>query len=127
MTRYRKNLGDFGENLAIQFLEKRGYHVLEKKFISNYGEIDIIANHPKTPNIIYCLEVKTRTSTQFGSPERAITYNKIKKLHDTACSYFYQNKIEDKIFRLDVISILINPRNKKAKIKHLKAIGYENL
>lgn len=125
--RYRKNLGDYGEKLATAFLQKRGYAIIDQNFSSRYGEIDIIALHPKETDTICCIEVKTRISTDFGSPEEAVTYNKIKRLHDTACSYFFQNKIEDKIFRLDILSIFINQAAKKAKIKHIKGVGYEDL
>ncbi|MFH1712848.1 MAG: YraN family protein [Candidatus Jacksonbacteria bacterium] len=127
MNRYRKNLGDYGEKLAVKFLQKRGYAIIDQNFSSRYGEIDIIALHPKETDTICCMEVKTRISTDFGSPEEAVTYNKIKRLHDTACSYFFQNRIEDKIFRLDIIAIFINQIIKKAKIKHIKGIGYEDL
>lgn len=126
MNRYRKNLGDYGENIALKFLEKRGYAIIDQNFSSRYGEIDIIALHPKETDTICCIEVKTRISTDFGSPEEAVTYDKIKRLHDTACSYFFQNRIEDKIFRLDVISILIDRLAKKAKIRHIKGFGYED-
>jgi len=127
MNRYRKNLGDWGEDLAIRFLQKRGYTIVEQNFSSRYGEIDIIAMHPKETDTICCIEVKTRISTQFGEPEQAITSNKIKRLHDTACSYFFQNRIEDKIFRLDVISIFVNKTSRRAKIRHIKAISYQDL
>jgi putative endonuclease len=127
MTRYRKNLGDWGENLAVRFLQKRGYTIIDQNFVSRYGEIDIIALHPKETDTICCIEVKTRISTRFGQPEEAITSNKIKRLHDTACSYFFQNRIEDKIFRLDVISIFVKKASKLARIKHIKAISYQDL
>ena len=100
---------------------------MAQKFSSRYGEIDIIAQHPKYEDTLCCLEVKTRISTQFGSPEDAITRNKIKKLHDTACSYFFQQRLDDKIFQIDVISILVDKATKKANIKHIKGIGYDDL
>ena len=127
MTRYRKNIGDYGEELASQFLTKRGYTIVARKFASLYGELDIVALHPEHTDTLCCIEVKTRLTDAFGSPEEAITREKIKRLHDTACSYFFQHNVEDKIFRLDAISILINSVTKKAIIKHIKGIGYEDL
>lgn len=124
MTRYKKDLGDWGEALAVKFLQDRGYIIRDQKFASRYGEIDIIAEHPDEPDVLCCVEVKTRVSTDFGAPEEAVTPNKIKRLHDTACSYFYKNRIEDKIFRLDIISILARPTTSTASIRHLKSIGY---
>ena len=127
MNRYRKDIGDFGEKLACRFLRRQGYTIIEQNFSSRYGEIDIIAIHPKFLDTLCCIEVKTRLSTLFGAPEEAITRDKIKRLHDTACSYFFQNRIEDRIFRLDVISIQINAAAKKATIKHMVGVGYEDV
>lgn len=124
--KYNKKLGEYGEKLAVEFLNRRGYIIVEKNFMSRYGEIDIIAIQPNDPNIILCVEVKTRASSRFGVPEEAITRDKIKRLHDTACSYFFQNRIEGKFFRLDSISVFINRAAKKATIKQTIGIGYEN-
>lgn len=124
MSRYKKDLGDWGEALAVKFLQTRGYIIRDQKFASHYGEIDIITEHPDEPDVLCCVEVKTRISTDFGAPEEAVTPNKIKRLHDTACSYFYKKRIEDKIFRLDIISILVRPATRTARIRHLKSIGY---
>lgn len=124
MNKYNKTLGHYGENLACQFLIKHGYTIVDRNFSSSYGELDIIALNPKDTETLCCIEVKTRSTTTFGAPEEAITHNKIKRLHDTACSYFFLNKIEDKFFRLDVISILIDDATSKARIKHIKGIGY---
>jgi Holliday junction resolvase-like predicted endonuclease len=65
-------------------------------------------------------------SSFFGSPEEAVTPHKIKRLRDTACSYFFKNNIEDKFFRLDILSIFIDHAAKKARIKHIKGIGDES-
>ena len=124
--KYNKKLGGYGEKLAVEFLNRRGYTIIDTNFSSRYGEIDIIALHPFEPDTLCCVEVKTRVSPRFGAPEEAITRDKIKRLHDTACSYFFQNRIEGKFFRLDAISIFINRAAKKAIIKHTPAIGYEN-
>jgi len=126
-NRHNKNIGDYGEELATKFLQKRGYTILDRNFSSRYGEIDIIAFDPKERDTINCVEVKTRFTTTFGQPEDAITRTKIKKLHDTSCSYFFENNIEEKIFQLDVISILINKKTKKARIKYLPSIGFEDV
>ena len=126
MSKYRKNFGAYGEDLACQFLKRHGYTLLARNFTSPHGELDIIALHHKDPATICCIEVKTRVSEEYGAPEEAVTEEKIKKLHDTACSYFYRNKIEEKNFRLDIISIFCNLKTKKARIKHLKALGLED-
>src|SRR3989338_5592838 len=126
MSRYKKNLGAYGEDLACQFLLRHGYTIIARNFFCKYGELDIVAMHPSNSEIICCIEVKTRLSHEYGSPEEAVTGDKIKKLHDTTCSFFSHHKIKEKHFRLDIISIFIDTLAKKARIKHLKALGEED-
>lgn len=122
MRGYRKTIGDFGENLALKFLHQRGYTIIARNYLSRYGELDIIAVHPKDINTLCCIEVKTRLSVEFGSPEEAVTPSRVKKMHAAACCYFRERRIEDKFFRLDIISIFINAVTRSARIKHLRGI-----
>ena len=62
-------IGSFGEDVAIRYLEMRGYRVIAKNFKCRLGEIDIIAE--KRDEIIF-VEVKTRTNNKFGMPSEAV-------------------------------------------------------
>jgi putative endonuclease len=96
--------GKYGEDLACEFIKKQGYKIIERNFRIRGGEIDIIALDGKT--LVY-VEVKTRTSYEFGRPEEAVTWYKIKFLERAA--KFYRNnskniKLPD-LERIDVVAV----------------------
>ena len=76
--------GKLGEDLACDYLKKLGYKIIERNFRIRGGEIDVIALDGQT--LVY-VEVKTRTSHQFGLPEESITYHKMKFLERSAKFY----------------------------------------
>ena len=71
-----KSIGDMGERRAVKFLKKKGYKILETNFKTNFGEIDIIA---RKGDYICFVEVKTRSSDNFGEPREAVNFHKQKK------------------------------------------------
>ena len=73
--------GDIGEELACKYLLQNGYKILERNFRIRGGEIDVIALDGET---LAYIEVKTRTSYQFGRPEESITLRKLKFLERAA-------------------------------------------
>ena len=96
--------GKLGENIAKDFLVKRGFKILDTNFrYSRFGEIDIIASKS---NIIYFVEVKYRTTNTFGTPFEAITKQKLEKILSSA--KFYLSKCSESYgsYRLSAISIL---------------------
>jgi len=96
------NLGQIGEDLAIQCLIRKGYQILEQNFKVPFGEIDIIA---EKNNCICFVEVKSRKSKKYGLPEEAITPHKRKKIIRVAQFYIKQKQVKNRIFRFDVISV----------------------
>jgi putative endonuclease len=68
-----KPLGSKGEDLAVRFLEKKGYRILSRNFRTPVGEIDVIA---EDRNTLVFIEVKTRTDDSFGHPFEAVTFRK---------------------------------------------------
>ncbi len=111
-----KHSGQKGEELAIQFLTEKGYHILEHNFKVIFGEIDIIA---KKNHSICFVEVKSRKSRKFGLPEEAITEYKKKKIIRVAQYYIKQKDIKNSLFRFDVVSIQLNERN-QLEIRHIR-------
>ncbi len=130
-----KELGSLGEKVAINYLKKRGYKILDKnyspKFVSGpqRGEIDIIA---KKDDIVSFIEVKTlRQGLRLSSaecpqgkpfsPEDKVDYWKQRKILKMAESWLMEKKIAlDLPWQVDVVSIRIDSGSKKAKIQHLK-------
>lgn len=113
----RKRLGKRGERLAATHLKKKGMRILEKNYRTPVGEIDIIATHNE--ELIF-VEVKTRTSTEFGWPEEAVTHSKQNTIRRVA--WFYLRRFPDPkpSFRFDIISILEHPQTRKYDLHHLE-------
>ena len=109
---------DFGkesENLAVEFLEKKGYKILVKNYRYLKAEIDIIA---ETENQIVIIEVKARSTDTFLSPEEAVNKKKIRLLISASSHFLEENEI-DKEARFDIISILPTEEN-QFQIKHIE-------
>lgn len=98
-----KDTGNFGENLACQYLIEKGLIVIEKNWRYKHLEIDIIAYKDQQLHIV---EVKTRTGIEYGYPEQFIGRQKFQFLKNAAAIYQYQNP-KWKNIQFDVISILL--------------------
>ena len=112
---------DEGELIAIKYLQRKGYKVLDTNFkFSRFWEIDIIC---KKENITIFIEVKYRTNDKYGTPEESITKNKLRKAKRTIEYYIvkHENNFED--IRFDVVSIV--RETKSYKLKHYKNIQVE--
>ena len=102
----KKALGDLGEEAAEEYLKEKGYAILQKKFRSGQGEIDIIATDK---DWIIFVEVKTRTGDIYGSPQESIDFNKVDRIRKSAIAFLKENKTDKKkSIRFDAISININ-------------------
>lgn len=111
---YRQRLGEFGERLARLFLSQRGYEVISQNYRTRFGEIDIIA---QKENRLFFVEVKTRTTDEFGPPQEAVTRYKLNRLRRTAEIYLLAKNLPNQDFQIDVVSVEIDKANKKAKIR----------
>ncbi|CAM1351043.1 YraN family protein [Tenacibaculum insulae] len=107
-------LGKEGEKLAVEYLQKNGYLIVEKNYRFLKAEVDIIAKKEK---VLIAIEVKTRTSTYFGNPQDFVNPKKIKLLVSAIDNYIVKNDIDLEV-RFDIIAILKN--KKTVEIKHLK-------
>ena len=112
-----KETGAKGELLAQEYLKKQGYEIVEtNKRFSRFCEIDIIA---KDRDTLVFVEVKTRSSDFCGSPLEAITKTKYANIKTGLFTYMQDSKIKYKKFRIDAVSVILNP---SLKINHLKNI-----
>lgn len=115
-----KDIGKYGEELAKNFLIKRGYKILEMNFrYSRCSEIDIIA---AKDNVLHFVEVKTRTQKFFGSPLEAI--NKTKLISIFQCAQFYMQNTDKKYkkYQIDAVGIVLN-KNKENEIQFIENIS----
>jgi putative endonuclease len=117
----RRNTGILGEKLARDFLEKRGYHVSETNYRCPEGEVDIIARHKDS---LVFIEVRTKTSLEFGSPEESITPVKMERLRAVASHYQQTHDNLPPSWRIDVVAIELDQKNKPLRIELIEnAVG----
>ena len=95
------DLGKLGEELAVDFLEKNGYEILETNWVFDKAEIDIIA---QKGIILAVVEVKTRSSIDFGLPQDFVKPKKIQLLLKAVNEYVTQNDLDVEV-RFDIVAI----------------------
>jgi len=117
MTDNIKN-GNMGEDLAADFLRKKGFEILARNFRYKQGEIDLIVR--KTNWLIF-VEVKTRSSYAFGYPEEFVDYKKARLILETAEHYIYKTNWEGNV-RYDIVSVKLSRDN--PEIVHLEDAFY---
>lgn len=112
----KKELGRYGEQRAVQYLKQKGYRIICTNYYTRYGELDIVCQ--KQGEIIF-VEVKTRKTKSYGSPEESITYKKMQNIKKAALKYLHENPIAFRGLRFDVISIFIDDQAKE-NINHIE-------
>lgn len=106
--------GAFGEDEAVDYLEKKGYQILNRNYRCKIGEIDIIC---KLDEYIVFVEVKYRKTLSHGYPRESVTKPKQKTIKKVSLYYIVYEKIINSSFRYDVIEIL---GDKKLTIEHIE-------
>ena len=117
----RRDTGILGEKLARDFLKKRGYRIVETNYRCPEGEIDIIARHK---DFLVFIEVRTKTSLRFGSPEESITPAKKERLRAVASYYQQTHDNLSQSWRIDVVAVELNQKGKPSRIELIEnAVG----
>ena len=111
----RKDTGRHGEDLAADFLDRKGYTILRRNFRLRSGEIDIIA---QDGNLLVFIEVKTRSCSRFGSPFDAVDVHKQHQITRTALAFMSSEMPRDTAVRFDVIGVYLDGNT--PRIEHLK-------
>lgn len=120
MSKQRIELGKKGEALALKYLKRHRYKILEQNYKSQFGEIDIIA---KNKEVLAFIEVKTRKSIEFGPPQEAVNIHKQRQIAKVAWEYLSKMNIQDTDCRFDVVAISCL-ENQKPKIELIKDAFY---
>ena len=102
---HRQTLGKSGEDLACRELEKRGYAILDRRYRSRFGELDIVARENGT---VVFVEVKTRDSARFGEGLEAVTWQKRRKIVLMAGEYMLWHGLGTAPCRFDVVAVQWN-------------------
>ena len=107
-------LGIRGEDLANDYLLSRGYTILERNWRHQKAEIDILA---LKEGILAVIEVKTRSTVAFGTPEEFIGQNKIRLLRKAANAYVNLNRLNLEV-RFDYLGIVFE--NNQPRVRHIE-------
>ena len=118
---YNQKVGQFGEDIAKEYLIKHGYKIIASNVQASHKEIDIIA---KSKDILIFVEVKTRTSNKYGEADESMNSRKTKNLRYAIKKYLHNcgDEISYRDARADLIAVDIDKNKKIAKIKHYKDI-----
>ncbi len=111
--------GKIGENIAEQFLLKKGYLFVTRNFQCRSGEIDLVFIHDKT---LIFVEVKTRTSAEYGVPQEAVTRWKLRKIVRAGHYLRLKQPQLPDLMRVDVVAIILNETTRRAKLEHLISV-----
>lgn len=120
MTNRKKALGEWGEKKASEYFEARGYRVVAYNVRTPYGEIDLIVQEE---NRLHFVEVKTRTTRQFGLPENAITEGKLNHMLESAESYLQEHPEFEGDSQIDVVAIQTSPDLERAEVFHFENVA----
>lgn len=134
MDRSRKTLGAWGETRAAEFLQRKGYTILERNARTPYGEIDIIAREvlKDEPGLVYAgdsagsmivfVEVRTRSTTSFGYPEQSLTVRKKEKMMANALAYMQEHPDLESSWRVDMIAVRKFGSGRSEEIVHFENV-----
>lgn len=112
-----KEIGDFGERVAVDYLEQKDYEILECNFRMKCGEIDIIASDDGCTVFV---EVKTRKSNTYGEPCEYVDFRKQQKIKKTAMIYADSENTD---MRFDVVEVLYEEKYGElllVKVNHIE-------
>ena len=129
----KNKIGAYGEEIAVNYLKKKNFAILDTNYLKKWGEIDVVAretieNKPR----IHFVEVKTvsyetkqalKTAVSHGTwrPEENVHYKKIQRLNRTIESWIMENNYEGE-WVIDVLAVRVFPREKYAIIKYIPNI-----
>jgi len=121
MRMERQEIGKLGEKLALRHLKKRGYRILDRNFRCRRGEIDIVATQK---DYLVFVEVRTKTTEAFGTPEESITRTKKDHLIAAALTYISEHKKLPPLWRIDVVAVELDQKGKSKRIEIIEnAVG----
>ena len=111
---HARDIGALGEKIAAEYLTGLGYMIRERNVRLREGEIDIIAEKDE---FLVFIEVRTRTSTSYGTPEESVTAKKKERLIALAEAYIEDRDDLPSSWRIDVVAIELGPKRKVARLE----------
>ncbi len=118
MKQDNKRTGNRGEDLAAEYLQKKGYKIEERNFRTRFGEIDIVCWDAKT---LVFVEVKTKIGHDFGEPEEMVGRRKLSQVSRMGEIYLLDKGL-DVSCRVDVVAIVLFENGEVEKLEHYEAV-----
>ncbi len=112
------DLGKKGEDMAVDFLLKNGYDIIARNYTYQKAEVDIIA---QKEDILAVVEVKTRTSADFGDPQQFLKPKQMQRIIKAVDEFVNVNEMDVEV-RFDIIAIVLN--KKETTLEHLENAFY---
>lgn len=109
----RIGTGRTGEDLAVRYLEKQGYVIVERNYRNRIGEIDIIA---RDGEYLVFTEVKTRRSNRYGSPFDAVDFRKQRQISKVALAFMTQHRCLEVMVRFDVVAVHLEGQSSRVEV-----------
>lgn len=103
----KRQVGDFGEEITAEYLEKNGYRILDRNYSKPFGEIDIIAIKD---DLIAFVEVKTRKSDAFAYAAEAVDFYKQQRIRRASQAYLMEKNISDFLMTFDIAEVYLDTR-----------------
>jgi len=115
------DLGILGEEIATEYLSKKGYQIVQRNYKFLKSEIDIVT---KKDGLLIIVEVKTRNSDFMAGPHQTVTKKKQKAIIKAANFYIQEHDLDIET-RFDIVSIIVNSKQKL--IEHIEDAFYPRL
>lgn len=112
----RARVGERGETLAAEFLQRAGWAIVARNFRAGHKEVDLVARRGE---VVAFIEVKTRSGLAFGHPLEAITASKQHEIETVANAWIERFGRPDEAYRFDAVAILISPGS-EPEIQHVE-------
>ncbi|KKS32750.1 MAG: putative endonuclease distantly archaeal Holliday junction resolvase [Candidatus Amesbacteria bacterium GW2011_GWA2_42_12] len=117
MKAQNKQTGFLGEKFSEEYLLSKNYKLITKNFSTKFGEIDLIFKDGETTVFV---EVKTKKSLDWGTPEEMFTRGKYQRVKNMSVIFL---KGRDVPCRIDMVAILLNPDDSLLSLKHYENMG----
>ena len=120
MPSEKRQLGDIGENLATDYLERNNYQIIERNYWKPIGEIDIVAKKDKKTAFF---EVKTGILGYDLRPEDNLTISKQKKLKRIVSEYLFSHNLYNSDYQIDVLIVYLYKNRTLERIEHIENVN----
>ena len=127
----RRRIGNIGEDIACQFLESKGYRIIERNFLRKWGEIDIVAEKAGNVRFVEVKSVSRETLPDISRemdyrPEEMVDKRKIMKLARTAFLYM-EEKRDKREYQIDVVGVIMSTVTRRARCRLFEQALESNL